>query len=329
MTMAYDHGTRIEDAIARNEAAYTPLVASWQRSKKLHHLDPNKRSTPERLSQMEFNEARERLDLLIKNSETCLDNLYRAVGDVGCNVILANKDGVPLTRRGSQSDDDSFESWGLWTGAIWSEASEGTNGVGTCIAEERPLTIHKDQHFHRKNIDLSCSAAPIFDHEGELIAVIDVSSCRSDLTEQFSRLIANAVIEAARTIEANYFSARLPASKVLLVPAQDISDTVVNRWQSAALIAVDQDDLVVGATRAARHIYKLSSADITKSVPLSHLLGQGTNQAKDYAMAEKRVIHQAIASANGNVSAAAKALGISRATLHRKIKKFRPCDTLM
>ncbi|WP_026481483.1 helix-turn-helix domain-containing protein [Ahrensia sp. 13_GOM-1096m] len=323
MREPYNHATRIDAAIARNEAAYAPLVASWQRSKKLHDLNPDKRSAPERLTQAEFNIAREQAGLLIKNSEASLDQLYQAVGDVGCNVILANREGVPLTRRGSPADDDTFESWGLWTGAIWSEASEGTNGVGTCIVEERPLTIHKDQHFHKKNIDLSCTAAPIFDHEGELIAVVDVSSCRSDLTSRFSKLISSAVINAARTIEANYFSEKFSSAKILLVPQDTTDASAQHRWQSAALIAVDQDDLIIGATRAARSIYKLGQQDLKNNVPLSSLLGHENDQAHRYATAEQRVIQQAIASTNGNISAAASALGISRATLHRKINKFR------
>lgn len=326
MRETYDHAMRINAAIARNEAAYAPLVASWQRSKKLHALNPDKRSAPERLTQAEFNFAREQAGLLIKNSEASLDQLYQAVGDVGCNVILANREGVPLTRRGSPADDDTFENWGLWTGAIWSEASEGTNGVGTCIVEERPLTIHKDQHFHEKNIDLSCTAAPVFDHEGELIAVVDVSSCRSDLTSRFSKLISSAVINAACTIESNYFSEKFSNARIMLVPQGIANEQTQQRWQSAALIAVDQDDLIIGATRAARSIYKLGQKDLKNNVPLSSLFGDEPDQAHRYATAEQRVIHQVIACKNGNVSAAASALGISRATLHRKINKFRQTD---
>jgi transcriptional regulator of acetoin/glycerol metabolism len=39
---------------------------------------------------------------------------------------------------------------------------------------------------------------------------------------------------------------------------------------------------------------------------------------------EKRLIMQALATTNGNVTAAAKRLGISRRTLHRKINEMGP-----
>lgn len=322
MSIVASHAAKIENAIARDEAARHPLVASWQRSSVLHDLDPGKYQPPERLSAQELAEAQERLGLLIHTSESSLDQLYVAVGDVGCSVVLADRNGVAVSRRGAQQDDKTFNKWGLWTGAIWSEESEGTNGVGTCIIEERPLTIHKEQHFHTKNTGLSCTAAPIFDHQGDLMAVIDVSSCRADLTAGFSRLISVAVVDTARRIETDHFKARFAGARILLAAAENGNDLPPETSRGAALIAVDQDDLVIGATRCARNIYGLSSADLQNPRSLSSLHGQKVDQAHEYARAEHRVIQQAMANTGGNISAAAREMRISRATLHRKLKKF-------
>ncbi len=316
------HAATIEAAIARDEAARHPLVASWQRSSVLHDLDPGKHRPPERLTEQELAEAQERLGVLIHTSEFSLNQLYMAVGDVGCSVVLADKNGVALSRRGAQQDDKTFNKWGLWTGAIWSEKSEGTNGVGTCIAEERPLTIHKGQHFHTKNTGLSCTAAPIFDHQGDLMAVIDVSSCRADLTAGFSRLISVAVVDTARRIETDHFKERFSDARILLASTENGHELPPEASRGAALIAVDQDDLVIGATRCARNIYGLSNADLSNPRTLASLHGNDVDQANEYARAEQRVIQQAMANMGGNVSAAAREMGISRATLHRKLKKF-------
>ncbi len=48
----------------------------------------------------------------------------------------------------------------------------------------------------------------------------------------------------------------------------------------------------------------------------------GRNSALDIHQTEKRLIMQALASTNGNITAAAKKLGISRRTLHRKINEM-------
>jgi len=312
-----DHAAHIETALATGSAVRDAVVASWQRSKNLHHLDPRRSLPPERLSAHELSQARLRLGSLLKTAQASLDKLYRAVGNAGCCVLLADKNGIPVARRGARADDRIFDEWGLWTGAIWSEGSEGTNGIGTCIVEERPLTVHKDQHFHSKNIDMSCTAAPIFDHEGKLLAAVDVSSCRADLTAGFSNLISMGVINAAQAIETAHFRQCFSTSRLLLAaPANQIEST------GPALIAVDRDDLVIGATRQARRLYGLADRDMKDPMPLSTLFGQEVDEADDYTRAGRRTILLALARSGGNVSAAAASMGISRATLHRKIKRF-------
>ena len=317
------HASIIEAAIARDEAARYPLVASWQRSRVLHDLSPNKLNAPERVTEQELNQAQERQGLLLNLSNPKLDQLYLAVGNVGCSVVLADTNGVVIARRGAQEDDKTFDSWGLWTGAIWSEESEGTNGTGTCIIEKKALTIHKDQHFHSKNTGLSCTASPIFDHNANLMAVIDVSSCRADLTANFSQLISVAVVDTARRIETDHFSQSFPDAQIILASTPQTSYDVGTLIKGAALIAVDQDDLVIGATRSARDVYGLNDDDLDRPLSLSALQGKTVDLARDYAQSENRIIQQSLAKSGGNISAAAREMGISRATLHRKLKKIK------
>ncbi|WP_020590693.1 helix-turn-helix domain-containing protein [Kiloniella laminariae] len=323
MKSAPSHAERIENAIAGNKAAQHFFIASWQRSMMLHRLDPEQSRSPERLSDPELQQARERVGPLIRIASDMLDRLYLAVGGMGCCVLLSDANGILLDRRDAAADQTTFDKWGLGTGAIWSELSEGTNGIGTCIAEERALTIHKDQHFHSKNVLLSCTAAPVFDQTGKLLAIIDVSSSRADLTENFSRLISLAVIDAARSIETEYFRHNFSVSRILLAtPKNDINTVPINR-QSPALIAVDQDDLVIGATRSARTLYGLRDKDLARPLPLSTLYGLEVDEARDYQLVGRRTIQNALARSGGNVTAAARALGINRATLHRKIKRLK------
>ncbi len=317
MSKARDHAATIEAAIARDEAARLPLVASWQRSSLLHSLNPEKNSPSERLTTQEFAVAQERLGGLLHASAPNLDQLYLAVKDMDCSVILADRNGVAISRRCAGRNDDIFNDGGLCAGAVWSEESEGTNGVGTCIVEHRPLTIHASEHFHTKNTALTCTAAPIFDHHGNLMAVVDVSSCFTDLTEGLSRLISMAVINTARQIETDHFRARFTGACIVLASRAELDTT-----KGAALIAVDQDDLVIGATRYARSLYGLNDTELATPKPLSSLQGHQVDQAYEYANAEHRIIQQAMANTGGNVSAAARELRISRATLHRKLKKF-------
>jgi len=309
------HADRILSAIHTGGSARSALVASWQRSAELHKLDPADPGAVRTLSEGEFRTAHERVERLVSIAQASMDRLYMAVGGVGCCVLLADSEGVPVERRGAPSDDDTFYRWGLWTGAVWSEESEGTNGIGTCIVEQRALTIHRDQHFHSRNIGLSCTVAPIHDHQGRIMAALDVSSCRSDLTEAFAQLISVAVIDAARRIEAENFRQAFPKARIMLAPSVDRS--------GGALIAVDKDDLVIGATRAARVALGLDDAALAGPLPAADILGWNADPREDMAESERGVILRALARAEGNISAAAGLLGISRATLHRKLNRLK------
>jgi transcriptional regulator of acetoin/glycerol metabolism len=300
-------------ALRSDEAAKSALVASWHRSSALHRLDPAERKPPKRLTDVELNRARQSIEPLSRTAQASLDRLFLAVGGAGCCVILADRDGIPVERRGAPGDDTTFRNWGLWLGALWSEESEGTNGIGTCLAEQRALTIHRDQHFFTRNTGLSCTTAPIFDHEGKLTAALDVSSCRADLTEGFVNLISLAVADAARRIEIEHFRLSFPKERILIAP-------VGERASSSALLAVDADDLVVGATRAARQALGITTSGLPVGFPVADLIGGPANEDLDEA--ERGALKRALARADGNVSAAAASLGISRATLHRKLARF-------
>jgi transcriptional regulator of acetoin/glycerol metabolism len=308
-----DHADHVLKVISGADAASSALAASWRRSGHLHALDPASRTPSQRLPMAEIAEARERLGPLLRVAQASLDRLVVAVAGVGCSVLLADSNGVVIDRRGASCDDSTFDGWGLWTGAVWSEKFEGTNGIGTCLVEQRAVTIDRDQHFFTRNALLSCTTAPIFDEHGDLAAAIDVSSCRADLTESFTRLIGIVVADAARAIEAENFRLAFPEARILLTPGGERA--------SASLVAVDSDDLVVGATRAARFALGVNAQRLARPTPVADLIGRSA-ECDRIAAAERAVLHRALARAAGNVSRAAKELDISRSTLHRKMNQL-------
>ncbi|NBB64872.1 GAF domain-containing protein [Pseudomonas sp. ODNR1LW] len=310
-----DHVSLIKTTLDGGAApARSALAASWRRSISLYGLDPESQGRPHTLTDAELRQAQEAMEPMTRAGQPVLDRLFLAVGDTGCCVLLTNADGVPLERRGAMADDDTFHRWGLWPGAVWSEAVEGTNGIGTALAEHRPLTIHRDQHFHTRNTALSCTSHPIHDHRGRLAGLLDVSSCRADATEGMLGLIAATVADAARAIEAQTFRQAFAQARIVL--AGDLGER-----NTAALLAVDKDDLVIGATRAARLALSITDERIAAQLAASEVLGAGGVQT-DLLEAERGAVRRALALNGGNVSAAARALGVSRATLHRKLHRL-------
>jgi transcriptional regulator of acetoin/glycerol metabolism len=307
------HAANVETAIGSGHAARSALVASWRRSSRLHRLEPAMSRSPLRLTDAELRIVRERAGFLVNAAQGTIGHLFEAVGAAGCCVLLAGRDGVPLERRGAAGDDAIFEAWGLWTGSLWSEEHEGTNGIGTALTERRALTIDRDQHFLSRNMLMSCTAAPIYDQNAQLAGVLDVSTCRADRTDAFSGLIALAVGESVRALEAEMFRSSFAKARILLAPAGPRSPP--------GLIAVDGDDLVIGATRAARGALGLPLEGKLKPVPAADLLGGPQPAHEDFADLERGLLQRALSRSHGNVSAAARALGVSRATLHRKLNR--------
>lgn len=299
---------------SQSKSATSALTASWRRSMMKHGLDPGDRRRPERLSQPELATRREAMERFLHVATPQLDQLYNLVCLSGCNVLLTDAEGVVLDQRMSEADAAQFRDWGLWQGADWSEAVQGTNGIGTCLVEGRQVTIHRDEHFHTRNIGMSCMDAPIWGPDGRLLAALDVSSARADQTERYNRLISAQIMQTAKAIEAVFFRASFPDARIVVASDEEGGD-------AAMLLAVDKDDLAVGATRAARRALGLEREGAIRPRPAADLLGR-EDEMSGFDKAERAAVARALARAGGNVSAAARALGIGRATMYRRMARL-------
>ncbi|WP_442793769.1 GAF domain-containing protein [Paracoccus sp. SMMA_5] len=308
---------RHEDRVA--QAAASPgdlsrLAASWRRSMIRHGLDPAAPPPRRQVPAGDLRLRQERLGRLIAIAGPQLDQLFQLLGAAGCNVMLTDAEGIVLDHRVSAADDATFRGWGLWPGADWSEAAQGTNGIGTCLAEGRQVTIHRDEHFYAANIGLSCMDAPIWGPDGRLMAALDVSSARADHTQAWNALIAAQVAHSARLIEAAFFRASFPGARIIAAQPETPE-------APALLLAVDGNDLTIGANRAARRAFGLEREGRLRPRPASDLLGR-PDEATGLERAERAAVMRALARAQGNVSAAARALGIGRATLYRRMARL-------
>jgi transcriptional regulator of acetoin/glycerol metabolism len=89
----------------------------------------------------------------------------------------------------------------------------------------------------------------------------------------------------------------------------------------AVLIAVDDDDLVIGATRRARRLFGLGAEGPIVPRPAADILGRDDGP-RGFERAERAAVIRALSRAGGNVSEAARALGIGRATLYRRMNRL-------
>ncbi|MBZ9785435.1 sigma-54-dependent Fis family transcriptional regulator [Pseudomonas sp. REP124] len=192
---AHLHGPGSDPSIAR----------SWLRCLEDYHLDPALTMAPTVLEHGRVLESRERLQQVLHIAGNEMTSLHQQLSGSGHAVLLTDARGVILNCVTAPTERKIFERAGLWLGADWSEACEGTNGIGTCLVERQALTIHRDEHFRGRHTGLTCSASPVFDPHGELLAVLDVSSARQDVSRQSQFHTMALVNLSAKMIESCYF----------------------------------------------------------------------------------------------------------------------------
>jgi transcriptional regulator of acetoin/glycerol metabolism len=186
-------------------AADPSVARSWLRCLEQHHLDPAQSMAPAVLEHARMLERCEQLQQVLEISSNEMNSLHRQLAGAGHAVLLTDARGVILNCVTEQAERRTFEHAGLWLGADWSEACEGTNGIGTCLVERQSLTIHQNEHFRSRHTGLTCSASPVFDPHGELLAVLDVSSARHDVSRQSQFHTMALVNLSAKAIEGCYF----------------------------------------------------------------------------------------------------------------------------
>jgi len=181
------------------------IARSWLRCLEDYHLDPALSMAPTVLEHGRLLESRERLQQVLQIAGNEMTSLHQQLSGAGHAVLLTDARGVILNCVTAPAERKIFERAGLWLGADWSEACEGTNGIGTCLVERQSLTIHQDEHFRGRHTGLTCSASPVFDPHGELLAVLDVSSARPDVSRQSQFHTMALVNLSAKMIESCYF----------------------------------------------------------------------------------------------------------------------------
>ncbi|WP_253444293.1 sigma-54-dependent Fis family transcriptional regulator [Halomonas sp. Y3] len=250
MTLRTEQRQHIETLVRLGEGGDIPLAdcrevirRSWQRCMGEYRLDPCQPRQVRVLTRQALLAHREPVDELLHVARAGVDQLYSQVARLGYVLLLTDQRGITVDFRGQREHDRALRKAGLYLGADWDERYAGTCAVGTCIHDTRAITCHHNDHFDATHIGLTCTAAPITDPQGEVIAVLDISALQSPRSQESQNFGLSLVNLYARMIEDAYFLHRYRDSLIL---RYDTAREFVH-LNGRGLIAIEEDGSIIAA----------------------------------------------------------------------------------
>ncbi len=289
---------------------------------------------------------------LVNGAAPTLHHLARAIVNTRYFVILTNAQGVVVDAQGAIDHSDRRAHLITRVGTDLSELRMGTTAIGATLAEMQPVWLHRGEHFFDATSAYSCAGAPIFAPDGSCAGMLDVTGVdtqeRPELTHlvtQSARKIENALVlnqRHALLLRLNWPGNAMgsDADGLLSVDADGwvLGANPVGRQLVPGLTALGQPPVHASELfglpyqqlfDAARWPDKLLELPLWSGLRLqAQVIACGTDARPVPATSsgalplrdvEAAMIRKALDDARGNVGVAARALGIGRATLYRKL----------
>jgi sigma-54 dependent transcriptional regulator, acetoin dehydrogenase operon transcriptional activator AcoR len=229
---------------------------SWHRCLTDYGLDPTRPRPARIVTSQTLREHQDSVDEFLNVARAGVEQLYRQIAHLGYVLLLSDHRGITVQYLGDKNSDSRLRQAGLYLGADWSEQYAGTCAVGTCIQERQALTCHRIDHFDSTHIELTCTAVPICDPQGNLLAVLDISALNSPHARDSQTFALHLTQLYARLIEDAFFLRRYRNERIFRA---DRSRELV-QVNGQMLLALDDNGTILAANTSAREFVKLQLA---------------------------------------------------------------------
>lgn len=341
------------------------VLASWQRCRAAG-LDPGERPEPDTLKRDDMDVLRERNMTLLRAATPVAQTVAAHVDGEPNLVLLTDAEGFILSVEGNREFAIGARRRGIRPGLLLKESARGTSAPGTCVHEPKPLVVHGDEHYLAMYSIFTCSAAPIFGPWGETAGVIDITGDARALRPYpiaLPRLAASLIEQRLFRLSfplhvVLHFHARPEyvgaVGEGLAALADDGSVLAMNK-SGLRLLGLQQGnvrgrpfDAIFDARfaelcglmrRAVQPLLRLhlqGGARIYARLEGGDLAGLGLepgtcmpgagDRVASLRQIEEDAVRSAVAAEKGNISAAARRLGVARTTLYRKLERLDPGD---
>lgn len=150
------------------------ILQSWQRCFSAG-VDPYDGTSHLILKQYELEKLRDRNAELMEIAWHFMVRLYEFVAGSGFVVFLSDERGFIIESIGDYEILDDAAKVNLMIGTGWMEEEVGTNGIGTTLKLREPVQVSGQEHYCEMLHPWTCSAAPIFNDDGQIIGALQMS----------------------------------------------------------------------------------------------------------------------------------------------------------
>ena len=226
------------------------IIAAWERCLRDYHLEPGAEPPSERVGSKILEKRRAQLGPLAQIVRAEMRRLFGQIAPSHYLLLLTDTEGLILERMCEPGHEELLRRVNLAPGFIWDERHEGTNGPGTCLHDRRPRLVHREEHFFARNVRMTCSAAPLWGPNGQLLGALDAShfDCPDSRHSQVPTLAL--VSTSTRIIEQSYFTSSFKDCWIIRIHDQ----TEMVGQLHASMLAVDEHGRIraVDSTAPAR-----------------------------------------------------------------------------
>lgn len=282
-------------------------------------------------------------------AQTEIQRLCRAISGTQYFALLTDAHGVVVDVGGDPDHRDKRVHAIARIGVDLSEARIGTSAIGAALGEQRPVWLHRGEHFYNDTSVYSCAGAPIAAPDGSSMGMLDLTGVMTVERPELQHLVAlsaRSIEDALLVAQPHQLALRLNWPGHLQNNASDACILIDDESHICARnsLATQLLQLPVGRVRLAdvfatpeHQIHDLARRETPTDLPLWNGLTvqclamtglASVNRSAPMAnpdtsplrQVQDTMIAKALQAARGNVGQAAKALGIGRATLYRRIK---------
>lgn len=151
------------------------ITESWYRCQRAD-VNPHLGEGRHILTGEAFIRQKQQNAVLLDMAMPYLEKLNRHIQGSRSIVLLIDSQGCVLVIKGDERTLHKAKEINFVEGVKWTEDQVGTNAIGTALCINEPITVRGAEHYSVASHGWTCSASPIYDEEGILMGVINVSS---------------------------------------------------------------------------------------------------------------------------------------------------------